>query len=113
MLHILKMISAVLTVATGVLAAVRPSAVPSFTGLKPTGPRGVTEIRSIFGGLFIGVGAYPLLVDATATYRMLGAMYLVIAGARLVSMLVDRSLTERSNLLSLGVEIVLGAFLIL
>lgn len=113
MLHTFKVISAVLTIATGLLAGIRPSAVPGFTGLRVAGPRGVTEIRSIFGGLFIGVGAYPLAVGEPATYRMLGAMYLAIGAARLISMLIDRSLWETSNLVSLAVEIVLGAVLIL
>ncbi|MFW6082493.1 MAG: DUF4345 family protein [Chloroflexota bacterium] len=113
MLHALKVVSAVLTVATGLLAAIRPSAVPGFTGLQIAGPRGVTEIRSIFGGLFIGVGAYPLVVGEPATYVMLGVMYLTIGAARLMSMLIDGSLSETSNLVSLVVEIVLGTVLIL
>lgn len=113
MLQALKVVSAVLTVATGLLAAIRPSAIPGFTGLQVAGPRGVTEIRSIFGGLFIGVGAYPLVVDEPATYVMLGVMYLTIGAARLMSMLIDGSLSETSNLVSLVVEIVLGTVLIL
>jgi hypothetical protein len=113
MLHALKVFSAVLTVATGLLAAIRPSAVPGFTGLQVAGPRGVTEIRSIFGGLFIGVGAFPLVVGEPATYVMLGVMYLTIGAARLMSMLIDGSLSETSNIVSLVVEIVLGIVLIL
>ena len=112
-LQILKVIGCVGTIGTGLLATLRPSAVPGFTGLETTGPRGVTEIRSIFGGLFIGVGAFPLIAGAPATYQMLGVMYLAIAVVRLVSMLVDGSLTETSNLISLAVEIVLGVILVL
>ena len=111
-LHILRIVSCVGTIGTGLLAALRPSAVPGFTGLESTGPRGVTEIRSIFGGLFIGVGAFPLIVGAPATYHMLGVMYLAIAAVRLVSMLVDGSLAEGSNIISLVVEIVFGVILI-
>jgi hypothetical protein len=112
-LHILKVIGCIGTIGTGLLGALRPSAVPGFTGVEPTGPRGVTEIRSIFGGLFIGVGAFPLIVGGPETYQMLGVMYFAIGAARLISMLVDGSLSESSNIISLVVEIVFGLVLVL
>lgn len=111
-LHILKIVAAFGTIGTGILAAFWPSAVPGFTGVEPSGPRGVTEIRSVFGGLFIGVGATPLILGEAATYRMLGIMYLAIAVARFASMVIDSSI-ERSNLISLAVEIVFGIILML
>jgi hypothetical protein len=112
-LQVLKLIGCIGTILTGLLGALRPTAVPGFTGVEPTGPRGVTEIRSIFGGLFIGVGAFPLVVNAPIAYQMLGVMYLAIAAARLASMLADGSLRESSNIISLAVEIVFGIFLVL
>jgi hypothetical protein len=87
--------------------------VPGFTGVEPTGPRGVTEIRSIFGGLFIGVGAFPLIVSVPETYQMLGVMYFAIGAARLISMVIDGSLSESSNIISLVVEIIFGIILVL
>lgn len=112
-LQILKIVSCIATIATGLLATLRPSAVPGFTGLESTGPRGITEIRSIFGGLFIGVGAFPLVIREAPAYQMLGVMYLAIAAVRLISMLVDGSLSEWSNVISLAAEIVLGVILVL
>ncbi|MGD8966080.1 MAG: DUF4345 family protein [Anaerolineae bacterium] len=112
-LQILKVVGCIGTIGTGLLAALRPSALPGFTGLETPGPRGVTEIRSIFGGLFIGVGAFPLIVGVPATYHMLGVMYLAIGAVRLVSMLIDGSLSESSNIISLAVEIVFGVVLVL
>jgi hypothetical protein len=112
-LQILKIIGCIGTIGTGLLAALRPSVVPGFTGLETTGPRGITEIRSIFGGLFIGLGVFPLIVGAAATYHMLGVAYLAIGAARVVSMLVDGSLKESSNLISLAAEVVFGVILVL
>jgi hypothetical protein len=112
-LQILQIVACIGTIGTGLLAALRPSAVPGFTGLEAPGPRGVTEIRSILGGLFIGVGAFPLIVGVPATYQMLGVMYLAIAAVRLVSMVVDGSLSETSNIISLVVEVVFGVILVL
>ena len=110
-LLILKIIAALATVATGLLALLKPTAVHGFTGLLTDGPRGISEIRSIFGGLFIALGVAPFIFGETA-YQVLGLGYLVIAAVRLVSILIDRS-TASSNWISLGIEIVLGLILII
>ena len=110
-LQILQIIAAIATIATGVLSFFAPQSVFGFTGLAAPGPRGITEIRAVLGGLFIGVGLAPLLLKAPVAYRMLGIMYLAIAIARAVSIVVDKS-TEQSNIISLVVEIVFGIILV-
>lgn len=109
-LNILKIIAALGTVGTGVLALVRPTAVYGFTGLIAEGPRGISEIRAIFGGLFIALGAAPFIFGETG-YRVLGLGYLVIALVRLVSIFLDHS-TASSNWISLAIEIIFGVILI-
>ena len=108
---ILKMIAALLTAATGLLSFFKPSATYNFIGLNANGVRGVSEIRSIFGGLFIGLGIAPLFLGSIA-YQMLGVGYLAIAAARAFSIVFDKSYA-RSNLISLVTEIVLGALLVI
>ena len=108
---ILKIIAALATAATGLLAFVKPDAVYGFTGLTANGARGVSEIRAIFGGLFIGLGIAPLFLGEK-TYKMLGVGYLVIALARAYSMVVDKSY-DQSNIISLVIEIVLGIILVI
>lgn len=110
-LTVLKLIAALLTTATGLLGLFRPAAVYGFIGLSAGGPRGVSEIRAIFGGLFIGLGIGAFILGAPA-YRMLGLAYLSIAAARAFSMVYDRSY-EKSNLISLVTEMILGIILIL
>lgn len=110
-LTVLKIIAAVGTIATGLVSLIRPSAVTGFTGLSVTGPRGITEIRSILGALFVALGATPLLLNVPATYQMLGITYLVIGFVRFVSMIVDKSV-EPSNVISLIVEVVFGVILV-
>jgi hypothetical protein len=110
-LDILKVGAALVTVVTGLLAFVRPLAVLGFTGLGAPGPRGVTEIRAVLGGAFIGLGAAPLLLRTPGMFRMLGIVYLLIGATRIVGLILDRSV-ERSNLISLAVEIVFAAVLI-
>lgn len=111
-LQILKMVAAVLTIATGLVSLVWPRSIMGFTGLQVPGARGITEIRAILGGTFIGLGAAPLILGTPDAYRMLGITYLVIGLARTAGMVVDRSL-QRSNGISLIVELVLGVLLIL
>ncbi len=109
-LLVLKIIAALATAATGLLALVRPSAAYGFTGLNAAGPRGVSELRADFGGLFIGQGLAPFILGAAA-YTMLGIGYLAIAAARTFSIVFDKSYAQ-SNWISLGIEILLGAILV-
>jgi uncharacterized membrane protein len=109
--QVLKIIAALATAATGLLAFVKPASTYKFIGLNATGVRGVSEIRSIFGGLFIGLGITPLFLG-TPAYQMLGIGYLAIAAARTFSIVFDKSYAQ-SNLISLVTEIVLGVILVL
>ena len=111
-LEILQIAAAIATILTGLVSLVRPRAVQGFTGLSAPGARGLAEIRAILGGAFIGLGVAPLILGGPDAYRMLGITYLVIAAARVVGIVVDRS-TESSNLISLVVEVVFGVLLLL
>ncbi len=106
---ILKIIASLATALTGLLALVKPSAVHGFTGLVASGPRGISEIRSIFGGLFIALGVAPFVFGEVA-YLVLGLGYLAIAVVRFVSIFLDKS-RDSSNWISLAIEIVFGIIL--
>lgn len=110
-IYILKIIAAIATIATGLLVLIRPKAAEGFTGLTASGPRGISEFRAVFGGLFIALGLYPLASQSAIAFQMLGWGYLLIAVARLASIFIDKSY-DRSNYISLGIEIVLGVILI-
>ena len=112
LLEILQLIAAILTIITGLASLIFPRSVMGFTGLIVPGPRGITEIRSILGGTFVGLGLAPIVLNAPEAYLMLGIVYLVIAVARTIGLVLDRS-TEASNLISLGVEIVFGILLVI
>jgi len=119
MLEILKILAAAATILTGLYSLARPRAVQGFTGLAMPGPRGVTEVRAVLGGAFIGIGAAPLLFHALdgaaaalVVYQALGIMYLVIAATRVLGMVLDRSWVQ-SNYVSLATEVVMGVVLVL
>jgi hypothetical protein len=112
MFKILHIIAAIATIATGLYSLIRPNAITGFTGLAPNGPRGITEIRAVLGAFFVALGAAPLLWNSAPMYLMLGIAYFVVALVRGISMFLDKSVM-RSNLISLGTEVVLGIMLVL
>lgn len=108
----LQYIAAVATILTGVVSLFWPLKVLGFTGLDVNGGRGVTEIRTILGALFIGFGAAVLYFNMPETYQVLGITYLVMAFVRGISMILDKSAVP-SNVISLIVEAVIGIVLML
>jgi hypothetical protein len=111
-LKALQLIAVLLTIVTGLVSLLAPRSVQGFTGLTAPGPRGITEIRAILGGLFIGLGVAVLVLGTREVYQALGIMYLAIAAVRLVSIFVDKS-SVQSNWISVATEIVLGIILVL
>ncbi len=111
-IQILQIIAAVGTILTGLYSLIKPETITGFTGLSPVGGRGITEIRSILGGLFIALGAFPLIVNSPIAFMMLGVTYLGIGLVRAISMFTDKSVVQ-SNVISLAVEIIFGIILVI
>ncbi len=108
----LKILAAVGTILTGLVSVFWPRRVLGFTGLEVSGGRGITEIRTVLGAVFVGIGAAVLFLNAPEAYQALGITYLVMAVVRAVSMFWDRS-AVRSNVISFAVEAVVGIVLVL
>jgi len=111
-LPILQYLAAIATLLTGAVSLFWPLKVLGFTGLDVNGGRGITEIRTILGALFIGLGAAALYFNMPETYLMLGITYLVMAVVRGISILIDKSAVA-SNIISLVAEFAFGIILIL
>jgi hypothetical protein len=111
-IQILKVIAAIATIITGLVSLFWPTKVPGFTGLEPRGGRGITEIRTILGALFVGLGAAVLYFNSQEPFVVLGVTYLAMALVRGISIFVDRS-PESSNIISFVVELILGFILVL
>jgi hypothetical protein len=110
-IKILQISAVIATILTGLISLVNPRGVEGFTGLTAPGGRGITEIRSVLGGLFIGLGIAVFLLGTRQTYQMLGIMYLAIGAVRFVSIFLDKS-SVQSNWISLAVEIIFGIILV-
>ena len=111
-LGILQTVGVIGTIITGIISLVRPLAVTGFTGLKPEGARGISEIRAVLGGLFIGIGVAVLFVPEPGAAKALGFAYLGTAIARLSSVVVDKS-HDSSNYISAAWEAFFGVVLVL
>mgnify|MGYP005841910115 FL=1 len=111
-MEILQIAVLVITAGIGVIGLFAPGSITGFIGLIPDGVRGISELRAIFGGLFIGLGVAPLALNVTEAYQVVGIGYLAIAAARAFSIVYDQSYA-RSNILSVASEIVFGIILLL
>ena len=109
---ILKIIASIGTILTGFISLISPRSVTGFTGLTATGQRGISEIRAVLGGVFIGLGLAPFLLKQPVTYRVLGIMYLTVAIVRTFSILFDKSF-ERSNIINVIIEFLFGIILVI
>ena len=108
----IKIIVSVATIGFGLMSIVSPAAAGRFTGLTAAGPRGVSEIRAVLGGLFVGLGLAALIYRTPAAFGTLGIGYLSIAIVRGASIYFDEAATT-SNLVSLGSEIGFGILLLI
>jgi hypothetical protein len=109
-LQVLQYIGCVLTVLTGLFALFAPERTVGFTGLSPQGGRGITEIRSVLGGMFIALGLAPFFLGDVA-FTVLGISYLGIGIVRLPSIFLDKSSTQ-SNWISVAFEFIFGVILV-
>jgi len=69
-------------VVSGVLLVLTLNRASTFTGLAPELPRGITEIRAAMGGVFTALRLAPLIRPTTATFQIVGMVYLAIALVR-------------------------------
>jgi hypothetical protein len=111
LLNILQLLAVIATILTGFVSLIWPRKVQGFTGLSAPGGRGITEIRTILGGVFIGLGIAVFVLNTPETYKMLGIIYATLGAVRAISMVVDKSI-ESSNIISLVAEIILAVILV-
>lgn len=107
----LKYLAVVVTLATGLIAIFWPKSIKGFTGLEASSPRAISEIRSVMGGVFLGLGIAAFAINTAGVYQMLGTGYAAIALVRGISIVVDHA-AVRSNIISLATEVVLAVILI-
>jgi len=106
-LYWIKVLLAVATMAFGAMSIVSPPAAERFTGLTAAGPRGISEVRAVLGGLFVGLGLAAIIYRSSHAFGTVGIGYLAVGIVRAVSIYIDRAPTP-TNWLSLGFELAFG-----
>ena len=109
----LAYVSALFTLAVGILGLINPFFMVEFVGLSIAGPPGLSTMRAVFGVFFIGVAAamvFGLASRPQGRPWVLAAsfVWLTIGFGRFLSILpIDFAITPL-NLLLLGIELAAG-----
>lgn len=107
-----NILGALITAGLGLMGLVKPSAASAFTSTSPVGKIGVSEIRATYGGFFLFMGVFALIVREPLAYQVLGWAWIGAAFGRAVSVIVDAS-REPKNFGGILFEGVIGALLLI
>lgn len=102
----------------GVLSFINPLLMVRLLGLEVVEGHGISEIRAVYGALFIAMGvmmlwAVPTRPKNAGWLRLASYLWLAAAAGRLSSMLIFDGATLPMNFLILTVELVVGVFALL
>ncbi len=103
----MEYLAAVVTVLLGLLGLGFPGAAMRLVGIAVSQPHGRLDVRATYGGLFIALGAFPLLTGDPVAFQMLGVAWLAAGLARTVFTPIDR-VWGRENLAGIAIETGLG-----
>ncbi len=103
----MELIAAAVTVGLGLLGLLAPDRAMRLVGIEANRPHGGLDVRATYGGLFIALGAFPLLSGETVAFQMLGIAWLAAGLARIAFTPMDRVWT-RENFGGIAVETGLG-----
>jgi Domain of unknown function (DUF4345) len=109
---LLNLTGAILTAGLGIMGLLNPLLTAYTIGIKPSEPRGISELRATYGGLFIGLGMSALYFQEPAIYITLGCGWIGAAIARIYSILIDRQISKL-NIGGVFVEAGLGMLLLI
>jgi hypothetical protein len=105
---VLPLLPALLCLVAGIAALVVPEEFARRTGLVAVGPLGRSELRAVFGGVFVGIGLATLLVRTPDAHLVGGAGFLGGAAAKVLSAGLERGVLPAA-VPGLVVDVVLGA----
>ena len=105
---VLEAAAPVLSIAMGLAALVAPERLGKQVGLSADGPLGRSELRAVFGGVFVGMGLACLLSGAGAAWLAGAGAFLGGAAVKLASAAIERGVLPAATL-GLAVDLALGA----
>lgn len=113
MSFILNLIGAAVTFSFGVWALFQPHKMARLLSLTPYKSRGVTEIRSTYGGWMMGLSGYTLYNQSSVLFICLGVGWILTAIVRTTSMALVEKNYSSIEVKVILFELVMGVFLLL
>lgn len=98
--------AAVFTALFGIWAFLKPHTAAKLVGLQAKGKRGLSDIRSIYGGFNIGLGAFAAWCQSVEVFQMLAVAYFAAAICRTISLAMDKAFSK------MGLRFIIGEILI-
>ena len=92
---LLANIGAGLTLLLGIIGLVFPDRTAGLVRLSARSHPERGEFRALYGGLFVGMGAVPLVTQSPAAFITVGAAWLGATLARAASLLLDPTLSSK------------------
>jgi hypothetical protein len=113
MYQIINNLGAIITICFGLMGLVTPHLASKFTGLTATNKTSFAEFRGTFGGMFVVMGAIPLLTHQPLAYFTTGLFWMGAAFGRIVSIILDKGWNEPKNIGGIFVEALIGGTMLL
>jgi len=76
----------IISLLLGIVAIIAPSRTEALLSIKGIGKEGVSEIRATYGGFFVGMSCYALLVQSSTAFLTLGMGWITAAIVRLATL---------------------------
>jgi Domain of unknown function (DUF4345) len=109
---ILNTIGCVITIGFGLLGFLFPAKASELTGLQTTVPSSFADLRGTFGGAFLVMGIFPLIVKHPMAYLFTGLFWWGAAAGRVLSIFLDNGFTDPKNIGLIG-ELLFGLLLVI
>lgn len=110
---ILNITGCIITISFGLLGFLFPDQASKLTGLQATAPSAIAELRGTFGGAFLVIGIFPLIVKKQMAYLIVGLFWWGAATGRVLSVFADGGINDPKNFGGLIIEILVGALLVI
>lgn len=111
-MELLSTIGAAASLALGLLGFVYPNAALRLVGLQlvPGLAHSVSEVRATYGGIFIGMSLYALVMQEPHAFLAVAAAWIMAAVARILSALFENAITS-ANIGGIVVELAIGTLI--
>lgn len=89
-LRIASLLGIAMVLVMGTVGLVRVRAVADRAAISPNAPEAVTNLRAVFGGIFVGMGLAPLILGSAIAYLTVAIILGVALLTKILGVVIDR-----------------------